>query len=80
MYRKDVARTPTFRLYLKVFELKVFATSSKRPKEGLCLLLSGELELDNSSLQPDRDSMGPILSVELREYVRDVAFHAGLAD
>src|SRR5262252_1629464 len=38
--------------------LRVFATSSKRPNEGLHLRLLGEPQLDNFSLQPDCESMG----------------------
>jgi len=75
MRRKDAARGFPFRL-----ELTVLATISKHPKEGLRLLLSMDLQLDNSSLQPDRDSMSPVLGIELREYVCDVAFYTCFAD
>ena len=63
-----------------VLQLRVIATSGTHPNEGLPLLLVGELELNNSSLQPDRDRMSPVLGVELGEYVRDVALHACFAD
>src|SRR5262245_28309019 len=61
-------------------QLRTLATGSTGPNEGLHLLLLGELQLDNSALQADRDSMSSVLGVELGEYVRDVAFHAGFAD
>ena len=72
---KTLQENPFFRL-----ELRVFTIGSKGPKEGLRFLLSGDLQLDNSSLQPDRDSMSPVFSAKLREYVRNVAFHACFAD
>src|SRR5215469_5607641 len=56
------------------FQVRLFAPSSKRPNEGVRLPLSGDLKLDNSSLQPDRDSMSPVLRIEFRQYVRDIAF------
>ena len=58
----------------------LFASSSRRPDEGHHLLLLGDLQLDNSSLQPDRDGMCSVLGAKFREDVRDVALHACLAD
>lgn len=52
----------------------------KDPIEAFRLRHSGDLQFDNSALQPDRDRMSPVLGAELREYVRDVALHTCFAD
>ena len=62
------------------FSVEIFATCSTRPNDGRHLLLLGELERDNSALQPDRDGMSAVIRGELGKDVRDVAFDAGFGD
>ena len=59
MSRIDVAK-PTLAL-----QSKTFATESKGSNGRFGLLLSGELYVDNSALQTNRDGVGPIISAKL---------------
>ena len=65
---------------LSGLECTALTTYSKRLNGVLHLILSGDLKLDNSSLQPNRDGVGPVVSAKLGKNVRDVAFHACFSD
>ncbi len=49
-------------------------------KEVHCSPFWGFLQFDDPTLQPDCNGMGPVVSPEFREYIGDVALHAGFSD
>lgn len=60
--------------------LRCWPSSQNSQKDGPCSFFRGGLQLNDSTLQPDRNSMGSVVCPEFREYVGDIALHAGFSD